>query len=137
MLPKDAFVRTVKFLRRQFVWSATYKHVKEGAKIVINGVKTGAYMCNGCYQVICKDEDHLEKMSKELLSSRDNCIISSYAIDHIKVVGTLTDSLDEAARRIFCDTSNLQLLCTACHFFKTRVDLEEIYEQRKLNKPKE
>lgn len=109
-LPRDAFYRTVKFLRKQFVWSATYKAVRKAA----NRDKNIDY-CAGCNELI-------------------NTLEQKTAVDHIDPVGSFhgNKSLDYAASRIWCDPANLQVLCTMCHAFKTLVDREEIKEKKSL-----
>lgn len=46
------------------------------------------------------------------------------AVDHIKPVGTLKSAQDlpDFVENLFCESFNLQLLCTSCHDLKTKKD---------------
>ena len=106
-LDKSTFNRLVHQLRRNFVWSQTYKDVVKRCTIA-----PGVFWCEGCKSAVHKQDQ-------------------KFAVDHVVPVGTLSGSLDEAADKIFCDPSNLMGLCGSCHYFKTRVDIESIKEKKK------
>jgi hypothetical protein len=109
------FYHVVSCLRNLFRWSSIHKSVLTQARV------NGSYnriKCAGCEQIIgtnehAKDVDAYEKVH----------------VDHIDPVGSFLKnrSLDYAAKRIFCEDSNLQALCHSCHYFKTQVDKEEMY----------
>ena len=40
-------------------------------------------------------------------------------VDHIKEIGTFTGCLNDFAKKLFCEQSNLQCLCVGCHLKKT------------------
>lgn len=122
-LDKTAFNRVVHFLRRQFTWSDTYKSVKNRSFILF-----GVNKCEGCYRYICRDEKSLSKLILAYPHLKpEEASLEGFAIDHIIPVGTLDiSSLDAATAKIWCTEENLMGLCQTCHYFKTRVDLEDI-----------
>lgn len=125
-IPKDVFYRTVSFLRKQFTWSDAYKAVRKRCR-----VSEGVSLCEGCGRFICASEAS-RKALFELGSIQFpdiELVLEKFAVDHISPVGVLT-GLDQAGNRIFCDISNLMGLCMSCHYFKSRVDLEEIKESK-------
>lgn len=127
-LDKTTFNRVVHFLRRNFTWSPVYRNVKKRCHVAF-----GVYRCEGCERFICltqQDYDRFERTCSNDIQSH-MVSIEKFAVDHIEPVGTLSGSLDEAASKIFCDESNLQGLCMTCHFFKTRIDMENIKQKKK------
>ena len=127
MLDKATFQRTVNFLRKQFLWSDQYRKTKTKALIIYN-----VHQCEGCERFICKtDEAYKAFITKYPLQDLQTISQEKVAVDHIKPVGSLHNrSLDEAADKIFCHESNLQLLCGSCHALKTYVDNEETKEKK-------
>lgn len=77
----------------------------------------GEYKCEGCGQVVPPtvfDEDKRKR-------------VSNIFVDHIVAiidpqVGFTT--WDETIERMFCDSSNLQLLCGKCHRAKSNEEIE-------------
>lgn len=139
-LDKTSFNRTVHFLRRQFIWSKQYKNTMNRCRLTL---LKSILKCEGCKRYICKtieDKDNFIRYissnfvydnNKELiLSDGSDISVEKFAVDHIEPVGTLGTSLDEAAAKIFCNESNLMGLCGSCHYFKTRIDVEEIKEKK-------
>lgn len=128
MLSKSEFNRLVRLMRRLFTWSDQYKAV-----MTKNRFAHRVHRCEGCERLICKNEDVYQTMLFSYpVFHVSEFSVERYAVDHINPVGTLSKtSLDEAANKIFCDVSNLMGLCETCHYFKTRVDLENIIEVKK------
>jgi len=123
MIDKYTFNRTVHFLRRNFTWSMEYKRVKKRCFI-----DKGIYKCEGCHRLLAISDQALSDFMVPGLVL--DVGLESFAIDHVIPVGTVT-SLDDAAAKIFCDESNLMGLWMTCHYFKTRVDLDEIKDKKK------
>lgn len=62
---------------------------------------------------------------KKCASCHNNLPTKEVQVDHIMpVVDPATGfvSWDETIYRLYCDTSNLQVLCKACHLLKTKAD---------------
>jgi len=63
--------------------------------------------------------------------------VKNIFVDHIvpiidPAVGFTT--WDECIERMFCDSSNLQLLCKDCHSIKSREEIEIAKQRRSLTK---
>jgi 5-methylcytosine-specific restriction endonuclease McrA len=72
----------------------------------------------------------------ELCGHRDNA--NNVQVDHIEPVVPLDRSLqnldwEELINRLWCDPSNLQILCLTCHKEKSKIENKE---RRKLKKEK-
>jgi 5-methylcytosine-specific restriction endonuclease McrA len=131
MMDNTARRRVISFIRKQFLWSDTYRAVTKRARIF-----PGVHKCEGCGLFICRDEKSMQSLI-ELTSDYnlmpllgESYAIDKIAVDHIDPVGTVT-SLDDAAAKIFCNINNLQLLCGFCHHSKTQIDNEETRAKKK------
>ena len=41
-------------------------------------------------------------------------------VDHIEEVGSFSGNFDDYIHRMYCDVSNLQVMCISCHLRKTK-----------------
>jgi hypothetical protein len=109
-------------LRRQ--WPpiiATKKRAKIGPEL---------YKCEECEQIIYSGDRSIDVIRLD----HPNAIVDSIAIDHkIPVMPVEGKKLDwnEYIKSVFCDTSNLQALCSSCHSKKTLGENKERRENRK------
>lgn len=55
----------------------------------------------------------------------------SLEVDHIKEIGPYTGNIHEFAERIYCDQSNLQALCLACHKRKTAAFTSALFRYKR------
>ncbi len=98
--------------RKEFCKSATYGAVKRAAKkpyVGENKRRKVSYECNHCKQLFAEKE---------------------VQIDHIEPISTFT-TWEEFERKLFCDITNLQVLCKVCHKKKSAVEAGERKENRK------
>lgn len=90
-------------------------------------VARGLYRCDGCGREVpptIYDEDKRKR-------------VKNIFVDHIEpiidpAVGFTT--WDECIERMFCDSSNLQLLCKVCHSVKSKEEIEIAKQRRLLTK---
>lgn len=91
-------------------------------------VGRGEYLCACCGEVVAPTVYDEEKRKR----------IKNIYVDHIDPiidpsVGFV--SWDETIDRMFCDSSNLQLLCGACHKLKSQeeIDIAKVRRQKEKN----
>lgn len=90
-------------------------------------LRRGIYLCAGCNEEI--------PTSIRVDGKRKNNI----HVDHIKPIVDPTkgwESWDDTIERMFCETDNLQVLCTECHDVKSNEEKAQAKlrrEQEKLN----
>lgn len=56
---------------------------------------------------------------------------SDVEVDHIEEVGSYEGDLHEYAERMYCDESNLQVLCKRCHRRKTKGNATLRFKRKK------
>ena len=73
-------------------------------------VRRGVYKCNGC------------KKNVKVTLKRDGKRYRNISVDHIKPVIPVGGfkTWDSVVARLFCEDSNLQVLCKLCHDKKTK-----------------
>lgn len=52
-------------------------------------------------------------------------------VDHIEEVGPFKGNFDDYIKRMYCDLTNLQVLCAKCHLKKTKGFIAELRFTRK------
>lgn len=90
-------------------------------------VARGLYKCDECGQEVPPTVFDEEKRKR----------VKNIFVDHIvpiidPAVGFTT--WDECIERMFCDSSNLQLLCKQCHSSKSQEEIEVAKERRRRTK---
>jgi hypothetical protein len=105
---------TMKRVVNRFVLNSCSKRVQEG--FLKNGSPKWKYhfQCNHC-------KDWFRESS-------------SLEIDHIEEIGSFMGDWTDYINRMFCDASNLQALCVACHKRKTALNASKRFE-RKIKRP--
>ena len=93
-------------------------------------VGRGEYRCDGCGQVV----------PPTVVDETTRKRVKNIFVDHIEpiidpAVGFTT--WDECIERMFCDSSNLQLLCKACHSVKSHEEIEVAKKRRAASKEEE
>ncbi len=75
----------------------------------------GMYLCAGCGELVPASILQNGKRVKNVL------------VDHINPIVPITgfDNWDNVIQRLFCDESNLQVLCKNCHDKKTKQERDE------------
>jgi hypothetical protein len=90
-------------------------HVKSNAR-----VSRGVYKCAACGN---------EVPATAVVTLKNGKVkrVKNIAVDHINPVVPTSgfDSWDEVIKRLFCDASNLQLLCRECHELKCKEEKDE------------
>ena len=102
------FGRIIAALRRVWLYSEPRRDCLKAAK-----VSRGLYKCDECKKA------HPKKQVQ---------------VDHIIEVGKF-ETWDLFMERLFCDVSNLQILCKACHLIKTN-DAKTAKAAAKVKAPK-
>lgn len=88
-------------------------------------VKTGKYK-NGKTKYLVHHEC---ESCKELFRPED------VEVDHIEEVGSLDQPIEVWIERLFCDASNLQVLCISCHARKTaKMNRKRMYNRYRNNR---
>lgn len=87
----------------------------------------GEYQCSECKQVVPPTVYDPEKGKR----------VTNVFVDHIvpvidPAVGWTT--WDDVVDRMYCDSSNLQLLCGACHKIKSQEEIDVAKERRRQEK---
>ena len=105
-------------LRQLWSWSDDKKQIKLAARTQMEKgqFKNGKVIMRVYYKCAhCKENHKAENIQ----------------VDHIEMVGPFTGSWDDYIGRLFCDKSNLQILCAECHNVKTNEDKKKC---REINK---
>lgn len=90
-------------------------------------VARGLYKCDECGQEVPPTVFDEEKRKR----------VKNIFVDHIEpiidpAIGFTT--WDECIERMFCDSSNLQLLCKQCHSAKSQEEIEVVKKRRAASK---
>lgn len=100
-------------------WAPIYKCVKEA------NVARGVYKCAGC----------LEEVPPTAIHPETNKRVKNIYVDHIVPIvdpAVGFTSWDSVIERMFCDSSNLQVLCLSCHKAKSQEEID-IAKARRAN----
>ena len=90
-------------------------------------VARGLYRCDGCGNEVPPTVFDEEKRKR----------VKNIFVDHvIPIIDPATGftTWDECIERMFCDSSNLQLLCKECHSVKSQEEIEVAKERRRRTK---
>jgi len=111
----NQFYHILSSLRRTFSRSPIARQAREGARITQSVKK--------------KDGTKAKRLSVRYMCAECNKLykISEIQVDHINPVipiGTKSSDMtwDEIISNLFCDVSNLQVLCTKCHKIKSSTE---------------
>jgi hypothetical protein len=90
-------------------------------------ISRGLYQCEGCGQEVTPTNYDETKKAR----------VKNIFVDHIVPIidpATGFTTWDDCIERMFCDSSNLQLLCKDCHTIKSHEEIEIAKQRRALSK---
>lgn len=110
--------------RQMFQWWPERKLAKKRAQIADH-----VYMCEGCFLVVVTDEEtYLNNYEGVQLENDTQAVLDRVEVDHILPVIAIGDGwagYDVYYERLFCNATNLQVLCSMCHKIKTFIENDE------------